>query len=161
MKGYYGCVFKTALKGKVALQIPLDYEFFGSGVILPPVINVQVWGMYPFEFVYNHGEEELAKSFDTTQQSISRYLKAGSNIQELITADTYSEKDIWGYSPTEKRRELMNQSKCYDCGDKCTKDFKYIDVRSEDGNLMRVAIHDACLERAIKGGKPVYPERKK
>lgn len=52
-------------------------------------------------------------------------------------------------------------AKCYDCGDECTKDFKYIDVRSEDGNLMRLVIHNACHERALKGGKPVYPERVK
>lgn len=51
--------------------------------------------------------------------------------------------------------------RCYDCGDHCTKDFKYIDVRSEDGNLIRVAIHNACHKRATNGGEPVYPEREK
>jgi hypothetical protein len=49
--------------------------------------------------------------------------------------------------------------RCYDCRDVCTKDYKYIYIRSEDGNLMRIAIHYKCHERATKGGEPIYPER--
>lgn len=47
---------------------------------------------------------------------------------------------------------------CYDCRKVCTKDFKYIDIYSEDGNLMRVAIHNACHKRALDGGEPVEVE---
>lgn len=49
-------------------------------------------------------------------------------------------------------------SKCYDCRKECTRDFKYIDVLSEDGNTMRVAIHNACHDRAVNGGEPIDPE---
>lgn len=50
-------------------------------------------------------------------------------------------------------------SKCYDCRDSCTKDFTYRDILSEDGNKMRFAIHNACFERATRGGNPIYPEK--
>lgn len=105
MKAYYGCVFSTLLKGKLAIQIPVEYEFFGSGVIMQPRIEAQVWGMYPLEFIFNHGQDELAKAFNVKQQSISRYLKDGQYVQELFSSGSYSEKDIWGYSPTERRRQ--------------------------------------------------------
>lgn len=49
-------------------------------------------------------------------------------------------------------------SKCYDCRQECTKDYEYIDVLSEDGNQIRVAIHKLCHARALNGGEPVYPE---
>jgi hypothetical protein len=49
-------------------------------------------------------------------------------------------------------------TRCYDCRKVCTKDYKFIDVYAQDGNLMRVAIHNACHIRATKGGEPVEPE---
>jgi hypothetical protein len=101
-KHYYGTV-QESNKGKFAIQIPLEYPSWGSGLVLPPVIEAQLWGQYPVVFVLNTGQAELAKAFDVNQQSVSRYLKNGEGIQELITAGTYSEVDIWGYSPTKRR----------------------------------------------------------
>lgn len=49
--------------------------------------------------------------------------------------------------------------KCYDCGDECTTAYSFRDIRSQDGSLMRIAIHDDCYARATHGGQPVYPER--
>lgn len=61
--------------------------------------------MFPIEFVFNNGEAELGEAFGYTQQSISRYLKKGAQLQEMISAGSYKESDIWGYSPTEERRK--------------------------------------------------------
>ena len=101
-KYYYGTVQKS-LEGRFAIQIELEYPFWGSGVILPPVIQVMLWGMHPVEFVLNTGQQELAKAFGVKQQSVSRYLEKGTVIQELVSAGSLTEKDIWGYSPTQER----------------------------------------------------------
>ena len=53
-------------------------------------------------------------------------------------------------------------SKCYDCGEECTKDFYYIDLgvdEDEPEAKIRVAIHERCHKRALNGGVPIYPER--
>lgn len=47
MSRYYGTVQKS-IQGKFAIQIPVDYEFFGSGVIMPPKIEIQLWGYVPY-----------------------------------------------------------------------------------------------------------------
>ena len=66
---------------------------------------------------------------------------------------------IVSQSLTKKRME-NKMSKCFECQDECTKDWKTIIVLSEDGNEMKITIHDECHKRALKGGTPVYPERK-
>lgn len=104
-EAYYGCVFETPMQGKLALQIGLDYPFFGSGIIPPPLITMTVWGMAGMQFVLNDGQASLARAFQTSQQNVSRYLDKGLLVQTKITDGTYTEKDVWGYSPTEKRRE--------------------------------------------------------
>lgn len=103
MKRYYGTVLK-GVHGKFALQIPVEYDFYGSGIILPPVIKAKIWGMQSVEFVLNGGQDELGKTFGYDQQSISRYLEEGKRLQEMIMSGSYNEKDVWGYSPTDKRR---------------------------------------------------------
>lgn len=103
---YYGCVFETAMQGKLAIQLPLAYGFSESGIIPPPSIRVQVWGVV-LTFVLNTGQADLAKAFDTMQQNVSRYLDRGEIVQARVKDGTYTEKDIWGFSPTDKRRKAL------------------------------------------------------
>lgn len=49
-----------------------------------------------------------------------------------------------------KKRQV--RPKCYDCRKPCIKGYGYIDIKSEDGNEMRVAIHNICHKRAVDGG---------
>lgn len=42
--------------------------------------------------------------------------------------------------------------KCYDCGEDCLRDYVLVDVRSEDGTEMRVALHQRCFDRTLNGG---------
>jgi len=102
---YYGCVFETPMLGTLALQLALEYPFHESGIIPPPTITVTVWGMPGMQFVLNHGQASLAQAFGTSQQNVSRYLDKGMLAQVKIKDGTYTEKDIWGFSPTDKRRE--------------------------------------------------------
>lgn len=107
---YYGCVFETAMQGTLALQLPLAYPSHATGIIPPPTIDVQVWGVM-LRFVYNDGQAALARAFDTSQQNVSRYLDKGELVRVKVQDGTYTEKDIWGYSPTEKRGEALGTPK--------------------------------------------------
>jgi hypothetical protein len=135
MKRYYGTV-QESTHGKFAVQIPVEYEFFGSGVIMPPTISVQLWGAYPVEFVFNDGQAELGKTFGHDQQSISRYLKEGQRLQEMVSAGSYNETDIWGFSPTDKRRRQYSVTDLL--------------VKSRDSDTERANAPSATPERGNK-----------
>lgn len=106
---YYGCVFDTMMQGKLAIQLPLAYDFHLSGIIPPPTIRVNVWGV-GLDFVLNTGQAALAQNFQTSQQNVSRYLDKAALVQAKVQDGTYTEKDIWGYSPTDKRREAAGRA---------------------------------------------------
>lgn len=103
MSKFYGTVQKSA-KGRFAIKIPIDYELWGSGVLLPPIIDVQLWGLQNVPFYLVTDNAQLGKQFDVSQQHITRLLKTGGELQQKISAGEYLEADIWGYSPTQERR---------------------------------------------------------
>lgn len=73
---------------RVAIELPFNYDFSGKGVMLPPLIVVNVSREYlglplldelyvEAEFVLTDNQRSAAHAFNTTQQSLSLWLKNG------------------------------------------------------------------------------------
>lgn len=102
---YYGTIQKSQ-QGKFAISIPIAYDFFGSGVILSPIMKVRLWGM-DVDFVMYDTQRELGKAFNIPQQNITAYILKGQLLQEKVRSGEFTEEDIWGYSPTKQTAEAI------------------------------------------------------
>lgn len=76
--------------GKEAIEVKLDYDFYGKGIILPPIIKGSVDNLSPsdphyseVEFVLVDSQQSAAKSFSTSQQQIARWIKNHERVNDM------------------------------------------------------------------------------
>ncbi len=71
---------------KIMITVPLDFDFFGKGILFPPILKVQVSngrGSPPYydevEFILVDTQEEAAHAYIVSQQTISRWMADGKD----------------------------------------------------------------------------------
>lgn len=99
--------------GKEAIEVKLDYDFFGKGVLLPPIIKGNVDNLSPndpyyseVEFVLVDSQQSAAKSFNTSQQQIARWVKNHERVTDTEQAKPKSQTEVTSKPPSDTKTNI-------------------------------------------------------